>query len=71
MACSYILSDIPLVFLISFLDLNGFALINDVIAPLVKPETYFKIDGEAVLILTPTSLTIFDTVKSKFSDNAF
>ena len=34
-----------------------------------KPETYFKSEGEAVLIFTPTLLTHFKTTKSNDSDN--
>ena len=37
----------------------------------VKPDTYFNILLDAVFMFTPTSLTIFETVKSKFSVNFF
>ena len=41
------------------------------IAVLVRPDIYFNIDGLAVLILTPTLLTHFETVKSSDSPSFF
>ena len=37
----------------------------------VSPDTYFRMLDDAVLMFTPTSFTIFDTVKSRFSVNFF
>jgi hypothetical protein len=37
------------------------------ITDLVRPETYFKILFDAVLMFTPTSLTTLDVVKSSAS----
>ena len=60
--------------MISSLDVNSFFSLNFwilLITVVVKPDTYFNILDDAVFIFTPTSLTIFETVKSKFSDNSF
>ena len=38
---------------------------------LVNPDTYFSNEDEAVLILTPTLLTVLLTTKSRDSSNLF
>ena len=56
--------------MISSLDVNSFFSLNFwilLITVAVKPDTYFKIKLDAVLMFTPTSFTTFDTVLSKLS----
>jgi hypothetical protein len=73
--CSYALSEISFFFLSSSLEFifpcSSLYLIILSIIVLVSPEIYLSIEGEAVLMLTPTLLTHLDTVKSKLSDNFF
>lgn len=35
----------------------------------LRPDTYFKSDGDAVFTFTPTELTALETTKSKLSDS--
>ena len=73
--CSYTLSFNNFFFLISSRDLIlpfvSLYLIILSIDVLVSPEIYFNIEGDAVLILTPTLFTHFVTVKSKDSLSFF
>ena len=74
-ACVYVFSPSFLTFLISWRLLN---LPNSLrykticwATPAFKPDTYFKSDFEAVLISTPTLLTVFSTTKSSCSSKSF